>query len=552
MRTITEEQFKKQFGENVYNQFGDTPKKDDGYFQRLGKSFKETSLDIGEGITVPAKKLEAGKEPTSIDFLRAGLRTAGGFSKIALSPVMEAPGIKQGLEFAGEKIAEVPGVKPTLQKYVEWSQKYPEAAKDIENVLDISAFTGIDKVAQTSFQVAKVATKATTNVVGKVAEKGVQIGTKVKGVIAPIAQEAKRLPSRFGTNVAQKQAVQETINKLPSKVARQAAQDGIKIADVNTLYNISKTQKPFLKKLATNIKQFAEGKTKTNPIEVVGKPIVNRIKQLESQRGVIGKKLGKVSESLGNVSKNELDDAVFNELTKVQGLSGLKKTISGVLDFRGTTLATELSKADRAAIEKIYRIAIKGGTGKSKHLLRQELFEILGGKKRSLANLTDTQEKAFLAVRKGLSNVLESKNATYKILSNDYRKVMQPLQDIRGYMKKVLGAEEDIQNMSAGLLARRLTSAAKSNPEIRAVLNAMDKATAIPGKTRVSIESLQDFYNILEKYYDIAPKTGFQAQVRQGVAKGIGGIKEQAMSYLGETPAVRQKALEKMLEEILN
>ena len=218
-------------------------------------------------------------------------------------------------------------------------------------------------------------------------------------------------------------------------------------------------------------------------------------------------------------------------------------------------MATELSKADRAAIEKIYQISIKSGTGKSKHLLRQELFEILGGKKRSLSNLTDTQEKAFQAVRKGLSDVLESKNASYKTLSNDYRKVMQPLQDIRGYMKKVVGAEEDIQNMSAGLLARRITSAAKSNPEIRAVLNKMDIATKIPGKTRVSIESLQDFYNILEKYYDIAPKTGFQAQVRQGVERAVGGpvkfLGEQAKSYLGETPAVRQKALEKILEEIL-
>ena len=132
---------------------------------------------------------------------------------------------------------------------------------------------------------------------------------------------------------------------------------------------------------------------------------------------------------------------------------------------------------------------------------------------------------------------------------------MQPLQDMRGYMKKVVGAEEDIQNMSAGLLARRITSAAKSNPEIKAVLNAMDKATKVPGKTRLSIETLQDFYNILEKYYDIAPKTGFQSQVKQGVEKAMGGplgyIGEQVKSFAGETPIVRQRALEKILEEVL-
>jgi hypothetical protein len=82
----------------------------------------------------------------------------------------------------------------------------------------------------------------------------------------------------------------------------------------------------------------------------------------------------------------------------------------------------------------------------------------------------------------------------------------------------------------------------------------MDKATAVAGKTRLSVETLQDFYNILEKYYDIAPKTGFQAQVRQGVEKasGIGDLAFQTVKgFAGETPIVRQKALESILEEIL-
>lgn len=178
------------------------------------------------------------------------------------------------------------------------------------------------------------------------------------------------------------------------------------------------------------------------------------------------------------------------------------------MDFKNTTLATSLTKSDRNAIQKVFTSAIKDSTGKQKHLLRQELFEILGGKKKALTNITDTQEKAFDAIRKGLSDVLEMKNPQYKALSNEYRKIIQPLSEMRRFMKSLPDATEDILDMKAGLLARRLTSNAQSNPQIRQMLRNLDKATG--GKTADSVEAMQDLYNILDKYYNIAGKTGFK------------------------------------------
>ena len=586
MRTISKEQFKNQFGDDAYNKLDTSaiPKKE-SFLQETGSDIKQIGSDLMESSNIRADK--TGEAISAMNQGEQGLlktvyQTTGQgaafgadvignvFKGVVKSflPQQAETAIKEGVKAVATPITELEVVKNVLKKY---NSLDPKTKRDIDATMGFvnlaTSLVATEQGINTGVSAVKKGTEITSDITKKVipqiktgVESGEKVIQKAKRVIAPIAQEAKRLPARIQTNVAQKQVVQETINKLPSKVAREAAQDGIEIADVNTLYNISKTQKPFLKKLATNVKQFAEGKTKTNPIEVVGKPIVNRIKQLESQKGIIGQKLGKVADNLGNVSKQELAPNIFQQLKEVPGLRGLtvSKNTKGRLrlNFKNTVLTTTETASDRDAIQKIFSNSIKSGTGKQKHLLRQELFEILGGKKRSLSNLTDTQEKAFQAIRKGLSDVLENKNDNYKLLSNNYRKVTQPLQDIRSYMKKVVGADEDIQNMSAGLLARRLTGAAKSNPEIRAVLNAMDKATNIPGKTRVSIESLQDFYNILEKYYDIAPKTGFQAQVRQGVERAVGGpikfLGEQAKSYLGETPAVRQKALEKMLEEILN
>ena len=77
---------------------------------------------------------------------------------------------------------------------------------------------------------------------------------------------------------------------------------------------------------------------------------------------------------------------------------------------------------------------------------------------------------------------------------------------------------------------------------------------ATKGQSRISVENLQDFYNILNKYYDIAGKTSFQGQIKLAGEGGtnILDIAGKALkATAGQTPAVRQKALERILEEAL-
>jgi hypothetical protein len=124
---------------------------------------------------------------------------------------------------------------------------------------------------------------------------------------------------------------------------------------------------------------------------------------------------------------------------------------------------------------------------------------------------------------------------------------------------KSTGFDDDLQNMNAGLLARRLTSFSKSNPEIRQILRDLDKVIGVNSKTALGAEKLQDLYNVLDKYYDIAGQTGFQGQVTAGVSKALdkGGVSKlidiaegQVTRVLGETDIVKQKALEEILKEI--
>ena len=521
------------------------------YIGRTKQAAKAGFSKMGTAI----QESREGRNPleTGAKFGAGAIQTVFSPLSAALEPVIK-PTIGKGIEVASDVISDIPAVQKFASgKGGEIAERGAELTGNLAEIMGVAAMQKIPKVTSSAVRTVESGVETVKTGVGKITQPVKSAIEGTKNVVGMVSEEAKRIPSRITTNVAEKQAVRQTIEQLPSNVAKNAARDGVELADIKTIYRLPKSQITPLKKLATVVKDFAEGKTKVNPIEVVGKPIISRIKQLESVRGKVGQKLGQVAENLGNVATQEVFPKVFDALKKVQGLSGLKVSPMGRLDFSDTVLASALSKSERAAIQKIFVAAIKEGTGKSKHLLRQELFEILGGKKRALTNITATQEQAYNAIRRGLSDVLESKNTAYKTLSNQYRKIAQPLQEIRGYMKKVAGAGEDVLDMSAGLLARRLTSLAKSNPEIRAVLNAMDKATAVAGKTKLSVEVLQDFYNILEKYYDIAPKTGFQSQVSRGVETATGVrsfIAEKVRGLAGETTAVRQKALENLLKEI--
>lgn len=139
MRTLTPEQFKKTYGDKSLVGFKQ-PIKEPGYFQRVGQGIKETFTGLGQDLQtqadVLAKPDNLGEDIVALG--RGGLRTAGAFAKGALTPVMEAPGIKQATEFVGEQIADT----APMQKFAEWAGRHPEAAKDIENTLDIAGLLG--------------------------------------------------------------------------------------------------------------------------------------------------------------------------------------------------------------------------------------------------------------------------------------------------------------------------------------------------------------------------------------------------------------------------
>ena len=144
-------------------------KKDDkGYFSRVWEQYTEAAEDIISGIKRGAAGLEAGMEEGGItgrlkaygSLARTGLRTAGEVAGAAFTPITEAPGVRQALGFAGEQVAKIPGMETVIQSLTELSEKHPEAAKDVKNVIDIAVLVGAGKAQKpTGAKVSKVGKK---------------------------------------------------------------------------------------------------------------------------------------------------------------------------------------------------------------------------------------------------------------------------------------------------------------------------------------------------------------------------------------------------------
>ena len=549
-----------------------------GILSRIGTSLKESFLKGKEQVQ------GTGEYSDSIAPVR-GAQLAGTLAMSIPKAVMAGAIPESGQEWLSKNIGEpvAGGFKsvtdlisdsPALQRFV---TENPRATKIIEETMKVtgalsetaSGLLATQGLAKTALSTVN-ATRAGVGGVVDVAKQGadlVKTGASkttgfiqgVKDVVKPLIQEAKTLPQKAKVNIAQTRATEATIKSIP-QAGQTAVRSGVGLSDVKALYDLPKNVITKIKPLIKSVQNFASGKSTTNPLEIVGKPIVQAFKKAQSKASSIGSKLGSVADNLGNVTSQQVFPKVFTQLKKVSGLQGLKVSTKGVLDFSETNLASALSKADRVAIQKIFTGAIKAGTGKSKHLYRQELFNILGGKKSGLTQLTGTQEQAFNAIRRGLSDVLDDLNPTYKSLNAQFAKTISPVERLQKLLR-ASGVDEDLLNMKAGILARRLTSFSKSNPEIRQLLRDLDKVIGIKSKTSLGVEKLQDVYNILDKYYDIAGQTGFQGQVTSGVSKALerGGLSKavdlvegQVARVFGETDIVKQRALEEILKELLS
>lgn len=165
------------------------------YLERVGQQYEKAGERVVSGIKKGAEQYRQGAESGNIaqatgGLLRAGLRTVGTVAGTAFAPIMEAPGIKQ----ATEKIAEIPVVQQLASKANELAKKYPEIAKDVEDVVNLATL-GVGKTVEKP--IASASKNVTKKAIGSVDDltKGItqKAGEVVKDQPAKIMQRVARI-----------------------------------------------------------------------------------------------------------------------------------------------------------------------------------------------------------------------------------------------------------------------------------------------------------------------------------------------------------------------
>lgn len=467
------------------------------------------------------------------------------------------------------KIGQEVGSTKTAQEIAEaYNALDPVAKRDVDAALGglslIGDFVGgglakkpvvaaAEKTAELAVDTAKLVGKGAA----AAAEPVVAAGRAGAQIVRDVAGGASRIIPNTRTNLAARAAARETIDALPSDTAKLAARDGVSVQDARTLAGLAEAtdaDKAVARELAQVTRKVAAGEADAEAaLNVVGGQITRRLKTLERAESKVGAALGEVARTIPALKSADLAPAVLARLKKVSGLDALRLKPDGSLDFTGTSLASKLTAADRRAIQSAYSEAVKDGAGLAKHRYRQELREVITGKKRGSVAITDTQDAAFNAIRGGISDAISARVPRYGTLSQQFARIADPVDRLRKVLKATDATEDEILNVSGSAIARRLTSNAPSRAQIREILNAMDDALGSARGTATSVSRLQDLYNVLERYFDIAPKSGFQGQIKSALEGATPtDIASRSVARLaGQTPEVRQAAIIKLLEEVL-
>ena len=177
----------KGFTENEINLFLNKKIKTEepGYFKRVGESFGESVEDIKSAILRPALSRQAGAPPLEItkQLGETGLRTAGEVASMAFAPIGEAisPVVKPLIQ----KIISLPGMEDKVQDIVKWANENPDAAKNLEAILNIAMLKGTKMATGITLKAGGTGLK-TTGIAGK------SIGERLYRIAAPMEQSTAR------------------------------------------------------------------------------------------------------------------------------------------------------------------------------------------------------------------------------------------------------------------------------------------------------------------------------------------------------------------------
>jgi hypothetical protein len=209
-----------------------------GYLSRVYGEYKEAGQNIISGIEKGAQTMEQGIKQGGVSgalktiggALESGLRTVGGVAGATFAPITEAPIVRPALEAIGTGISKIPSVDIIVNKANELAIKYPERAKDFQDIVNI-AILGGGKTAQKPLATALEKTGVGLE---KSGIKSAETATKTfaEKLVMPVETKAVKLAQVGRTTEAKGFFKKDII--APTKLEVQAAEEVAQIPGISS------------------------------------------------------------------------------------------------------------------------------------------------------------------------------------------------------------------------------------------------------------------------------------------------------------------------------
>lgn len=388
---------------------------------------------------------------------------------------------------------------------------------------------------------------------GAVDEPGILSGVveKVRGGVS----KAKGSLERSKINVQAQREARQAFESLTPE-SQNAIRKGLLPRDVELIKTGNASEKEIYKKIVGAAEDYAANRATTNrPSKVLGEEFSKRIKGLSSALDTATRELDDTVRGLGDagLQSHETVNAVLQRLSGTNGLQGINITNAGKLDFTNTTLSGANSAAARKELQKIFDDVVQRANDAERlHLYRKELFEDLGGKTKSGIKLTATEEKAVNAMRQGMADAIETVAPAYKEANTKVATLLDTKKEIAKKFGEVAQGAEDIFDVKSSILLRRLTSNAKTGQDMAELIQVLEKTLGQYGiKFDTDLTRIQEFLNLLDRYYDIAPDTSLLGITRADAPKSKADIINKLVDIVGENFRATDDTAKQAIKDLL-
>lgn len=381
----------------------------------------------------------------------------------------------------------------------------------------------------------------------------------ISGIVENVrttANKAKGALERSKINVQAQREAREAFESLAPE-SQNAIRKGLLPRDVELIKTGNQSERGIFKRIVDAAEDYETNRgTANRPSVILGEEYRKRITGLNSALNDATTLLDDTVTGLGNVSmpKEQTINSVLERMSNAPGLNGLNIDERGLLDFTNTTLSGSNSATARKEIQRIFNDVVKRADNPERlHLYRKELFEDLGGKTKSGIKLTATEEKAVNAMRQGMADTIETVAPAYKQANERVAKLLDMQKQIRQRFGDVAQGNEDIFDLKSSILLRRLTSNTKTGQEIAGLLR--DLETLLGSDYGITFDTnllrIQEFLNLLDRYYDIAPDTSLLGIERTALPGSKSEILQKMIDIVGENFKATDETAKQAIRELL-